>query len=125
MFALMRLTVDVENARLGDASGFTPARVLAMATIDGARVLGLDHVTGSLTPGKRADIQLLRSTDPNLAPIGHPAAALVHAGQPSNVDTVMVDGRLLKRSGTLVGVETATIVAEARAALATLLARAD
>ncbi len=124
MFALMRLTVDVENSRLEDPDGLRPADVLAMATSEGARILGLGDVTGSLTPGKRADIQLIRADALNLAPLGDPATALVHGGQPGNVDTVLVDGRFLKRGGALIGTDVDAIVAEAGAALARIEARA-
>ena len=68
-------------------------RLVQMATIDGARDLGFDKLTGSLTPGKRADLILVRTDDDNIATIDDPYDALVQLAQPSNVDTVMVDGR--------------------------------
>lgn len=74
---------------------------LSWATIGGAAAIGLDRVTGSLTPGKRADIVLLRGTDLNLWPVHDAATAIVECAQAGNVDTVMVDGVLRKREGRL------------------------
>jgi cytosine/adenosine deaminase-related metal-dependent hydrolase len=61
----------------------------------------------------------------NLAVLTDPAHMLVEAAQPANVDTVVVDGRVLKRGGELVGVDIAEIVADARAALAGVRQRAN
>jgi cytosine/adenosine deaminase-related metal-dependent hydrolase len=66
--------------------------------------------TGSLTPGKRADVILLRAGDPNLSPPGPEiAATLVGCAHRGNVDTVIVDGRVVKRSGKLVGFDVPAI----------------
>ncbi|MGQ7429843.1 amidohydrolase family protein, partial [Streptococcus suis] len=67
--------------------------------------LGIDHLVGSLVPGKRADILLIDAGQPNLAPMTDPIASLVLQGQVSNVDTVLVDGKIKKRHGKLVGVD--------------------
>ncbi len=75
--------------------------VIEMATINGARALGLGDVTGSLTPGKRADIILIRTSDLNIAPLAQIETTVVQSATPANVDTVMVDGRILKRDGRL------------------------
>ena len=73
--------------------------VLEWATINNARAMNLDHVTGSLTPGKQADIVLLRATDLNMLPAFDPVQAIVvHANQ-SNVDTVLIGGRVVKADG--------------------------
>jgi cytosine/adenosine deaminase-related metal-dependent hydrolase len=86
--------------------------------------LGLDHLVGSLTPGKRADVIMVSERGPNLALRTDPARLLVTAAQPSNVDTVMVDGRLLKRDGRLTELDVAEVSMRARASLAGVLARA-
>jgi 5-methylthioadenosine/S-adenosylhomocysteine deaminase len=87
---------------------------IEMATINGARALGLGDVTGSLTPGKRADIVLIRTGDVNIAPLANIEATVVMSATPENVDTVMVDGRIVKRHGKLVGYDVKGIVARAR-----------
>ncbi|WP_433236133.1 amidohydrolase family protein [Streptosporangium sp. CA-135522] len=96
----LRTIISVEIARTGSGT-VTPRRLLQLATIDGARDLGLHDSIGSITPGKRADIVILRSSDINLVPSGDPVEALVYTGQIDNIDTVIADGRILKRHGRL------------------------
>ena len=68
-----------------------------MATLNGAKALGLGDVTGSLTVGKRADIILIRGNDINVAPLANIETTVVQSATPANVDTVLVDGRIVKR----------------------------
>jgi cytosine/adenosine deaminase-related metal-dependent hydrolase len=113
MFSQMRVTLSAEMARVENV-GLTPRRMLQMATIDGARDLGLADRTGSITRGKRADLILLRMDDLNMLPCGDPVDVLVQCGLPHNVDTVIADGRILKRGGRLTGVDREEVAAEAR-----------
>ncbi|MGH2511758.1 MAG: amidohydrolase family protein, partial [Candidatus Limnocylindrales bacterium] len=124
MFVTMRVTLGLERTRQGRVEAIGPRDVLEMATIDGARYLGLDDVAGSLTPGKRADIVLVRRDDLNLAPAGRPADALVFSAAPGNVDTVIADGRLLKVAGQLTACDPVGIAHEADAALRRICQRA-
>src|SRR5882724_2385159 len=124
MFAHMRLLTDMECARSRDPLSVSARQVLEVATINGARDLGLADRVGSLTPGKRADLILVRTTDLNMAPLGDPVNAIVRSAQPHNVDTVVVDGRILKRGGKLTALDTEQIVREASESMATLRARA-
>ena len=103
-----------------------PRAVIELATLNGARVLGLDGCTGSLTPGKRADVILVRTDHPNMLPVtdANPTFQLVQSGQPANVDTVIVDGRVLKRKGELVGVDSAAVITGAATAQTALRQRA-
>ena len=75
--------------------------VLEFATIEGARVCGLEDRTGSLTPGKKADLVLIRCDHSNTYPVIDPVSTVVHQADTRNVDTVMVDGEILKRDGKL------------------------
>ena len=95
-----------------------------MATIEGAQDLGFADITGSLTPGKRADLILVRTDAPNISPIGDPYDALVQLAHPSNVDTVVVDGRIMRRGGKFTGIDHDKVMHEAMAALADLQVRA-
>lgn len=124
MFAVMKLTQGVENGRAYDEFALPTRRVLELATIEGARSMGLGDVIGSLRPGKRADVIAVSAHAPNLAVFTDPAHMLVTAAQPANVDTVIVDGQVLKRNGELVGVDLGAIASEARAALAGVRERA-
>lgn len=97
---------------------------LEMATTNGARALGLADSIGTLSPGKRADIVLLRATDLNMAPLGEVRSALVRSATPANVDSVIVDGHFLKRRGRLLNVDAAQVVADANASLDAIRRRA-
>lgn len=80
----------------------TSRQVLSWATIGGAHVAGIADRTGSLTPGKKADIVIIDGSAVNVAPIIDPVGAVVCAADVSNVKTVMVDGQILKRDFRLV-----------------------
>ncbi|MFD6492358.1 amidohydrolase family protein [Streptomyces sp. NPDC059944] len=79
--------------------------LLEFTTIDAAASLGLGSRTGSLTPGKSADVILLRTDDLTIFPVTDPAGSIVSAGHPGLVDTVLAAGRVVKRNGSLVGVD--------------------
>jgi len=76
-------------------------QVLRWATLDGAKVAGIADRTGSITPGKKADLVIIDGGAVNVAPVIDPVAAVVLAADISNVDTVIVDGKILKRNGKL------------------------
>jgi cytosine/adenosine deaminase-related metal-dependent hydrolase len=124
MFAIMKVTQGCANGMAYDEFALTARDVLRLATIEGARTLGLDSVTGSLTAGKRADLIVVSVDAPNLGVLTDPARLLVTAAHPGNVDTVIADGRVLKRGGVLAGYDVAELARSARAALAGVLARA-
>lgn len=119
MFENMRLTWNMcipwqEN----ETEGLPPlgfCETIEMATINGARALGLAEITGSLTPGKRADLILIRTDGLNIAPLANIETTVVQSATPANVDTVMVDGRLVKRGGRLTTFDVAGIVERAKA----------
>jgi len=79
----------------------TARQVLRWATLDGAKVAGIADRTGSITPGKKADLVIIDTKAPNVSPVIDAVAAVVCAADVSNVDTVIVDGRILKRNGKL------------------------
>ena len=99
---------------------------LAIGTSSGANVLGLANQVGTLTPGKRADVIMVRTDALNMLPAANTnrTLQLVQHALPSNVDTVIVDGRVLKQGGALVGVDVSTVVAEAAAAQTAIRERA-
>jgi len=105
----------------------TPRDVVALATCDGARTLGLSDTVGSLEPGKRADLAVVDVSGPHHgpAPERDPYAALVHAARASDVRLTMVNGRVLYRDGAWATLDPAAVRADARAELEGLLRRAD
>ena len=88
---------DAENARTLSEFKLTARRVLELATIEGARSLGIDDRVGSLRPGKRADIIAVTTRALNMGGFADAAHLLVGSALPENVDTVVIDGRILKR----------------------------
>lgn len=121
LFNVMRAALVSERLRetlLGpgavEAAPFTAHDLLEFATVDGARACGLGDRTGSLTPGKQADVILVRADDLNLAPTNDWAGSLVAAGHAGNVDTVLVAGRVRKRDGRLTEVDVGAVIERAR-----------
>ena len=108
-FTQMHAILASERARRHEAAwdedldGNTPTpdlidsrQVLRWATIDGARVAGVADRTGSITPGKKADLVIIDTKAVNVAPVIDPVGAVVCAADISNVRTVLVDGRIVK-----------------------------
>src|SRR5581483_7527023 len=112
MFTQMRTALVAE--RIGSftdtpdeafAPTLTHRDVLEFATIEGARACALEDRTGSLTPGKQADIVLLNADAINTTPVLDPLATIVVFADTSNVDQVFVGGRAVKRDGKLLDVD--------------------
>jgi 5-methylthioadenosine/S-adenosylhomocysteine deaminase len=111
MFTQIRAAFGAERARVNAVAWqanepvpetmLTARQMLEMATVNGAHVAGLEDRTGSLTPGKRADVVLLDARALNVAPVIDGAAAVTLSADVSNVDTVIVDGVVRKRHGRL------------------------
>jgi 5-methylthioadenosine/S-adenosylhomocysteine deaminase len=120
MFTQMRACFALQRAFVNEShlfGGPEPNRssllgvrdVLEFATIEGARATGLAKKTGSLVPGKAADVIMLRSDRVNVTPVNDAIGAIVLGMDSSNVDTVIVDGKVVKRRGRLVGVNVAKL----------------
>lgn len=124
MFAIMKATLDIERGR-AENMALSPRRVLEMATIDGARDLGIADRVGSLVPGKRADLIMVRLDRINVStlPAADWVSLLIHHAQPSNVDLVMVDGRILKKDGKLTTLDEERIIAHSEQAITGLMQR--
>jgi len=118
MFATMKTAVGLQRALLlkADVSP-TLEEILLAATMGGAQVLGMEDTIGSLTPGKQADIIVLKTDTVNFAPHWHPINQIVLNGRPSNVEYVFVNGRALKVKGKLLGVPEKEIVQAAEQAV--------
>jgi cytosine/adenosine deaminase-related metal-dependent hydrolase len=89
--------------------------VLKAATVNGARAAGLESEIGALTPGKQADIIMVRTDGVSVFPVTNAIGTIVQAVERSDVDTVMVAGEIRKRIGKLVGVDVAKLHAEVNA----------
>ncbi len=107
MFNQMRSVTTLQRSS-AIAQGKSPLRateVLACATIEGARAIGLDSKVGTLTPGKQADLIMLRTDRMNVTPLNDPVTAVVAGMDTGNVDTVVIAGRVMKRHGELLHVD--------------------
>ena len=89
--------------------------VLEAATVNGARAAGLEREIGTLTPGKQADLIMVRTQGVAVFPVTNAIGTIVQAVERSDVDTVMVAGEIRKRAGTLLGVDVAQLTAEVTA----------
>jgi len=124
LFAVMKLFQLIEAGCKQDELAIDARRLIALATIEGARSLGLDGLIGSITPGKKADLILLDAGAWNMGLFADdPAHLIVEAAGPANVDTVIVNGRVLKAGGRLTGLDRAEVMAAARASIAAILER--
>ena len=112
MFTIMRMTMqtqrNLDNQRVARKTkmpaqklSIKPREALAWATIDSAKALKLDRKVGSLKPGKQADIILINKNDLNLFPVNNAVEAVVFHANGSNVDTVIISGKIKKRNGKL------------------------
>ena len=89
--------------------------VLKAATVNGARAAGLESEIGTLTPGKQADIIMVRTDGVAVFPVTNAIGTIVQAVERSDVDTVMVAGEIRKRAGKLVGVDVAKLTTDVTA----------
>jgi len=87
----------------------TAKEVVQFATVQGAKDNALDHKVGTLTPGKEADIVLLRHDRINVLPLNNAYGSVVLGMDTSNVDTVFIAGKMMKQNGELVGVDLARV----------------
>jgi cytosine/adenosine deaminase-related metal-dependent hydrolase len=96
---------DKRDVKSVDELQFTTREALEAATIGSAGAIWLDDRIGSLTPGKQADVVLLRATDLNLTPASDLVGAIVTSGHNGNVDTVLIAGKVMKRGGELTTID--------------------
>lgn len=113
MFGILKLLRNAENAKALSEFKLSTRRALRMGTIDGARALGLEAKVGSLTPGKRADLIMIQTNVITMGGFTDPTRVVVEAAEPANVDTVVIDGRILKRGGKFTALSPDQIVADA------------
>jgi len=111
-FIEMRLAALIHRPRVG-ATGTPSELVLEMATLGGARALGLEHEIGSLEVGKRADLVVMDARGIRFAPGGSPYDRVVLCAHPGDVETVVVDGRVVVEGRRLLTLDEAEVVARA------------
>jgi 5-methylthioadenosine/S-adenosylhomocysteine deaminase len=114
MFEAMRQAALLHKLQSNDPRALPAPAVIAMATRDGARALGLEREIGSLEPGKRADIIVVSMSSPRQTPMYDPMSHLVYATRGDDVRTTIVNGRLLMRDRKVLTLDEPAVLAEAR-----------
>jgi 5-methylthioadenosine/S-adenosylhomocysteine deaminase len=114
MFSEMRTAAILAKACSGDAQALPAYKALQMATINGAKALGLDHLTGTLEAGKRADVIAIKLDELNTQPVHNPVSQLVYSTKSSQVKYVWVNGKLLLDKGELTTLDKETLLQMAR-----------
>ena len=117
MFAQMRIMLQVMRFRHSEAANagcpvtprYPARKMLEFATMGGAKVMGIERYTGSLTPGKKADVILTRMDSVNMSPVNDPVAALVFYADAGDIDSVWIDGVARKRDGKLTGLDWSSV----------------
>ncbi len=124
LFQVMKLFQLIECGRLRQETAIPARRLLELATLEGARSIGMHGMVGSLECGKRADLIMVSTEAINMGRFADdPAHLLVEAAQAVNVDTVIVDGRVLKRAGQMVAVDTERVIRGAEESIEGVIAR--
>jgi len=123
MFTEMRTAALLQKLAHGPEV-LSAAQVLRMATIDGARALGLDNEIGSLEVGKRADVIVVDLNQLHSSPKQDVISSLVYSAQPSDVRVTIIDGRVVMRDGGLMTMDESVVVKEANREAGLLAERA-
>jgi 5-methylthioadenosine/S-adenosylhomocysteine deaminase len=124
MFEVIKTAALLQRVRLQDAHAILPAQALRMATINGARALGLDRLVGSVEVGKRADLIMLDLlAAPHNVAVHDVLSHLVHCAKATDVELAMVDGTILMEHRTVSGVDETGLLAQSQAAAERLVAR--
>jgi 5-methylthioadenosine/S-adenosylhomocysteine deaminase len=114
LWSEMSLAARLHKVWGRDPTLMPAARVVAMATREGARVLGLDETTGTLTPGQAADLIVVAVNQPHLTPLYDPYSHLVYAARAADVQHVMVGGRWLLSDGRFTTLDWPALAASVR-----------
>jgi len=122
-FEVIRARIAVARIRANDPSVVQSMDALADATIRSAAVMGLADQIGSLEIGKKADLQIVDARRYGLAPLNDPVRTLVYHGHAKDIETVMVDGRIIVEDGRVLGVDEEAVIEEAARAGAAAWAR--
>jgi len=114
MFAEIKAAAWLQKLDYEDPTALSAAQALRLATLESAKLLQIDHETGTLEVGKKADLILVQMRQPHLQPIHDVHALLAYAASGSDVDTVMVDGKLLMQGRKLLTINEEAIYEQAQ-----------
>jgi cytosine/adenosine deaminase-related metal-dependent hydrolase len=113
MFETMKQAVLLQKLKVGDPRGLTAEKALEMATINGAKVVGLEDQIGSLEAGKKADIVLIDVWKPHILPIHNIVENIVYCANETDVDTVIINGKIVMAKGKMKTVDESAVLEKA------------
>lgn len=113
LFEEIKAAAWLQKLSTGNPAAFTAAQALQMATVNGARLLNLEHETGTLKVGKKADIILIDMQKPHLQPIHQIESLLAYSVNGADVDTTIVNGRVLMRGRQLLTIDEKEVLTQA------------
>ena len=124
LFQAMKFASLMQKGFSRDATIITAEKVLEMATIDGARAVGLEAEIGSIEIGKKADLSVIDYANPFMTPIHDPVSAIVYSALGHETRTVIINGRIVMRDGIVTSVDEAAVRGRAQACADALAVRA-
>ncbi len=116
MFDVLRVTPLLHKVHNKNPASMTAEKTLEMATIKGAKALMMDKYIGSIEKGKKADLIILNMKLPNVTPVIHYPSAIVYSASSENVDTTIVNGKVLMKERKLTSMKEEKVLDEARRA---------
>ncbi|HJX23273.1 MAG TPA: amidohydrolase [Candidatus Bathyarchaeia archaeon] len=123
MFLSMKFAAAIHKLNAMDPTAITAKDVLRMATRNGARALGLQDEIGSIEIGKKADVILVDTRKPHITPFHDITAAIVYLSRSDDVDTTIVDGKVLMKNREMVGIDELSVMEKAAKSSESLIRR--
>ncbi|MGI9859852.1 amidohydrolase [Moorella naiadis] len=114
MLETMKIAALLPKVISHDPTVISARDIMRMATIDGARALGLEKEIGSLEAGKKADLIIYNPLKPQSFPMHDPLATLVYTSNPTNIDTVIIDGKVVMTGNRIVTIDEERVLEKAR-----------
>jgi len=114
MFETMKMGVLLQKVALLDPTCLTAYQILEMATIGGARALGLEKEIGSIEKGKKADLAIINAQAPHIQPLHNPVSALVYCANAGDVDTVIANGKVVMKNRMVLSYDEQEVLQAAR-----------
>jgi 5-methylthioadenosine/S-adenosylhomocysteine deaminase len=123
MFEVMKTTALLHKVHTLDPQIITAEQVLEMATINGAKALLMDNEIGSLEVGKKADLIVVNLKQPNTSPNYYLPSTLVYCANGSNVDTVIIDGKIVMKDRVVETIDENEAIRDAQRSMDEILQR--
>ena len=105
MFEEMKTAAYLQKVNATESNVFSAYDILKMATIDGAKVLGMDDQIGTLEPGKKADLIFIKTDKPHMCPANDVCHNLVYSSNGADVESVMIDGKLIMQNRKMINID--------------------